>query len=372
MADAHKNFAYSLVATAPSPATTGTSLVVTAGQGTLFPTTPFNATVWPASAQPTATNAEIVTVTNVATDTFTITRTQENSYNRTIIVGDQIAATITAKTLLDAESSIQTWTPYILQSVQSGVQTLASATNQTSSGSLLIFPVTVPQDIQFNQIVLANSMSLITSASAIRNSYYSLFGIYSMNGSTALSLISSNSFSIGETIQTSSATWNYPTSTATSGYVYGSFPDRNLTATGQLASFVTGTRAVGLQFGGNMYLNGGIYWLGVMSIRSTGNANNFGLSHAGIFGQVMSPLNILGTVSGPIPIGSAASNWSASTWNSNSTAWWGRHMANFLSATSITNQAGTAVPASIHLSAIGVTAAASMVTILPTVTFVST
>ena len=37
-----KNFSYSLVATAPSPATSGTSLVVTAGQGSYFPTTPFD------------------------------------------------------------------------------------------------------------------------------------------------------------------------------------------------------------------------------------------------------------------------------------------------------------------------------------------
>ena len=35
--DALKNFAISLVATAPSPATSGTSLVVTAGQGSYFP-----------------------------------------------------------------------------------------------------------------------------------------------------------------------------------------------------------------------------------------------------------------------------------------------------------------------------------------------
>ena len=117
--DAHKNFAVSTVATAPSPATSGTSLTVASGDGTLFPTAPFNATVWPAGVQPTAANAEIVRVTARATDTLTIARAQEGTSARSIVVGDQIAATITAKTLTDVEAPIadgwiddsgETWT----------------------------------------------------------------------------------------------------------------------------------------------------------------------------------------------------------------------------------------------------------------------
>jgi len=104
VADSHKNFAVSAVATAPSPAISGTSLVVTAGHGTRFPTPPFNATVWPASSQPIPSNAEIVRVTGISTDTLTITRAQESSSARTVVVGDQIAATITAKTLTDVEN----------------------------------------------------------------------------------------------------------------------------------------------------------------------------------------------------------------------------------------------------------------------------
>lgn len=106
--DAHKNFAVSTVATAPSPATSGTSLVVAAGEGAKFPAAPFNATVWPASTQPTSANAEIVRVTNISTDTLTITRAQEASSARTVVVSDQIAATITAKTLTDVENAIPT------------------------------------------------------------------------------------------------------------------------------------------------------------------------------------------------------------------------------------------------------------------------
>lgn len=106
MSDAHKNFAYSLVATAPVPAASGTSLVVTATEGANFPATPFNAVVWPAGAQPTNANAEVLRVSNIAGDTLTIARTQEGSSARTIVVGDQIAAAITKKTLNDVEGEI--------------------------------------------------------------------------------------------------------------------------------------------------------------------------------------------------------------------------------------------------------------------------
>ncbi len=103
--DAHNNFAYSTVATAPSPASSGTSLVVHAGDGALFPAAPFNATVWPVGVQPLTTNAEIVRVTNVSTDTLTIVRAQESSSARSIVVGDQIAVTITKKVITDIEAA---------------------------------------------------------------------------------------------------------------------------------------------------------------------------------------------------------------------------------------------------------------------------
>lgn len=101
--DPHKNFAYSTVLTAPSPATSGTSVVLQSGDGANFPAAPFNITIWPAGAQPTPANAEIARCTVKATDTLTITRAQESSSARTVVVGDQIAATITAKTLTDIE-----------------------------------------------------------------------------------------------------------------------------------------------------------------------------------------------------------------------------------------------------------------------------
>ena len=94
----YKNFAYTRVVTAPSPATTGTSLVVTASDGLLFADTPFNAVIWPLGEIPLSTNAEIVRVTDITIDTLTIVRQQEGTSAREVIVGDRIAATITAYT----------------------------------------------------------------------------------------------------------------------------------------------------------------------------------------------------------------------------------------------------------------------------------
>ena len=103
MADNHKNFAVSTIATPPN-GTSGTSLTVAAGTGTLFPTAPFNVTVWPVNVQPTAANAEIMRVTVKATDTFTVTRAQESTTAKTHAANAQVAATITAKTLTDVEA----------------------------------------------------------------------------------------------------------------------------------------------------------------------------------------------------------------------------------------------------------------------------
>jgi len=102
--DGHKNFSVSLVAVAPSPATSGTSLTVTSGEGALFPAAPFNVTLAPPSGLPTAANAEIVRVTARTGDVFTLARAQEGSTARAIQVGDLIAATVTAKTVTDLET----------------------------------------------------------------------------------------------------------------------------------------------------------------------------------------------------------------------------------------------------------------------------
>jgi hypothetical protein len=104
--DELKNLAIGIILTPPSPPSSGLSLVVQSGQGTRFPTTPFNATIWPVNTLPTPANAEIVRVTGVASDTFTIVREQESTSARTILAGDIIAASITKKTFDDLLTEI--------------------------------------------------------------------------------------------------------------------------------------------------------------------------------------------------------------------------------------------------------------------------
>lgn len=370
MADSHKNFAYSTIATAPSPIRYGLSLIVAGGDGTKFPTPPFNATIWPASEQPTSTNAEIVRVTAISTDTFTIQRAQEG-YSRDILVGDQIAATITAKVMTDAENVAQTWSPFVLGSATAAgaFQTqYANYTSQTGTASLVVFPVTVQKNVEFNQIFMVNSLSFVTSnqTTTVQASFYSKFGFYSLSGNT-LSLMASGSFSMLCTNQSVSMTFVHPNTTHTTGYGYDTL---NITGTGEISSFLSGTRGIGLQFGKNFHIGDGQYWVALLALRSTAGSSTFGFSNVGIAGQVMNPVNMPGSVSGYLHFGQPASSWSAI--NSHSTNWWGRHIGGVMTATSITNFLGTAIPPAITLSAIGGVAASNTISVLPSVTFIST
>jgi hypothetical protein len=112
--DAHANFANGVVLTAPSPATSGTSLVLQSGQGASFPATAtglYNLVVTPANQLPSVANSEVVRVTARATDTFTITRAQEGSSARSIGVGDWVLLAPTAKTFTDIEATTGAATP---------------------------------------------------------------------------------------------------------------------------------------------------------------------------------------------------------------------------------------------------------------------
>ena len=374
MPDAHKNFAYSTLTN--SPGTTGTTFNV--ADGSVFPVAPFNATVWPTATQPTSANAEIVRVTVVAGNVLTVSArgpgtTQEGSTNQNVASGFQIAATVTAKTITDIEDNyVNSWSPYIPTSGGTAIQSYNSNTS-ANTGSLFLFPITAQFPVKFNQIILPIQLSYLTSATAqtISNTYYSYFGLYSMQPSnTMFGLISSNSFSIAETLGSVSVTWNYPTTTATSGYGYGSFPAGNLTTTAQMSSFISGTRAIGLQFGGEMSISGGQYWLGLLHLRSSAVSGNRGLSVVGIAGQIINPINMAGTVSGARPIGEAPSEWAIT--NTNVSGWFGRQLIGFLTATTTPSFLGTGIPNAFALHRLGAPTAASMGTILPTVTFCST
>ena len=103
MPDAHVNFGQSIVVIAPVPADSGTSLTVFPGHGARFPAAPFNCTRWPAGSTPSYDNASIFRVTSKVGDTFTIVHAQEGTPARPFLLGDNVAATVTAKTLTDVE-----------------------------------------------------------------------------------------------------------------------------------------------------------------------------------------------------------------------------------------------------------------------------
>lgn len=190
LADLHKNFAYSTVATAPSPASSGTSLVVAAGQGALFPTPPFNATIWPVGTNPTSTNAEIVRVTGVSTDTFTITRSAESTAARTVIVGDQIANTITNQTLTDAEPApirVYQNIPY-LNLTRLGVATKFSKR-----------PFLVPFEMRASMSQMRSMELLFERSSGTSLNMTGGVAIYFRTNATQLSLMASESFNISLT-----------------------------------------------------------------------------------------------------------------------------------------------------------------------------
>jgi len=104
---ADRELSYSSVKTAPSPATSGTSLVLQSGYGANMPVPPFDAMIWspwpalhagwaPPASAPWARiplDCEIVTVTAIATDTLTITRAVRGSTARTVVAGDQFMVT---------------------------------------------------------------------------------------------------------------------------------------------------------------------------------------------------------------------------------------------------------------------------------------
>jgi len=104
--DTHKNLAICSVVTAPSPATTGTSLTVTSGQGSSRFAVGMNATIAPSGSVPDPSNSEIVRITAISVDTLTVTRAQEGSSARTVVVGDVIFAGPTSKTLTDVETAV--------------------------------------------------------------------------------------------------------------------------------------------------------------------------------------------------------------------------------------------------------------------------
>ena len=100
--DAHANLASAVVDTPPSPDDSGTSLVVAAGHGARFPAADgagnneFMAVIYPDGDFPTLDNAEVVRVTEVATDTLTIVREQESTTAINVAAGNRIMGVLSS------------------------------------------------------------------------------------------------------------------------------------------------------------------------------------------------------------------------------------------------------------------------------------
>ena len=102
--DLFKNFAYGTIVIAPTPPNLGTTLTVGSGHSARFPAPPFSASVWPIGVPADPTNAEILRVTAISGDQWTITRTQEGSTARAILNTDQVAQALTAKAIADLKA----------------------------------------------------------------------------------------------------------------------------------------------------------------------------------------------------------------------------------------------------------------------------
>ena len=89
-----KDFAAGIVVTPPSPATTGTSITLRAGDGGTFPPVPFYVTATPPGNLTTLGTSEKLLVTAVSGDTFTITRAQSPTTAKSITAGWIIANAI--------------------------------------------------------------------------------------------------------------------------------------------------------------------------------------------------------------------------------------------------------------------------------------
>ena len=81
-----QNLAVGIVATAPTPATSGTTIVLQSGHGATFPSAPFYATLTPPNQISSSLNSEIVLVTTVSTDTLTVVRAQKGTTAKSIAV----------------------------------------------------------------------------------------------------------------------------------------------------------------------------------------------------------------------------------------------------------------------------------------------
>lgn len=282
--DAHKNLATGTVLTAPTPATSGTSLTVGTGEGARFPTVPFNATVSPANVLPTPANAEIVRVTNVSGDILTITRAQELTSARNIIVTDQISNTITAKVLTDVESG--TNFPILeVDGDSNGVAAFAGDrySHVLVSAGLNANPLTANHQVAFYTGLFGNSNTNGVNGfvSAFESGIGLAAGAYTVGKIAAFAVGNMGPFGAGAA---ATRTWGLSTYDQTAGTNNATMAPWDSTFTGNWYIHYEGTRDSKLA--GNLLTGPEIYRpVANGFLRLAGGSSGGGGGHVALFGE---------------------------------------------------------------------------------------
>jgi len=187
-----KDLAVGTVLTAPSPATSGTTIVLASGHGARFPSVfPFPVTAAPSNALPSLSNSEFLMVTNRVSDTLTVVRAQSHGLttstaqsiaanwiiSNAIYSDDLFTSSINAATVLTGtpNGSLTTFTlptaPTMAWVFKNGVFMQPGAGNDyTLSGNTFTFstpPATLSKLVAIpivgNQVMISGSSAPITS-----------------------------------------------------------------------------------------------------------------------------------------------------------------------------------------------------------------
>ncbi len=139
MVDILSNLAYSTVATAPSPATSGLSVTVQSADAASFPQSgSFNILMWPAGVQPLRSNAEIARCSGISGAVITISQralTGSGTTAQAVAVGYQICQPIDGYLLQEIAGTNPNPTAITLVSNAATVPVTSVLTNLTNNSS---------------------------------------------------------------------------------------------------------------------------------------------------------------------------------------------------------------------------------------------
>lgn len=173
--DSSKNFAKSNVSTGYD--SSATTIVLVTGGGAKMPSVPFNAVWWDSSvyADPADDpNVEVIRVTNISTDTLTITRAQESTSaanHNTSGHTYKVIAPLTSKFVTDLSSALKPFEFTIPPPVSTGVSTTLNGAINNAVTALTVnsatgFPA-VPFLIQIGSEVIEVTAASGTSFSTV-------------------------------------------------------------------------------------------------------------------------------------------------------------------------------------------------------------